>query len=537
MNILSIHCSHHGAVSVASEGKLIVHCELSRLNKQKYFPRPDYNLIKKIDSLGLEYDVVLFSKLPDNCLDMYEEHLLRRLHIKPDAKIYIKTEHHLFHASCSRNFKNNFDNYFVWDGNGAVINIDGEEGSETYSLWDNKLNLQKRYLITNNCVDYSDKKNYLSFKNIGIGEAYTSLCRELKLYEKDNFSEGKAMALSTYGKYDQELHKKIFNDNEGFNRNNINIYSIEREFGDRKKYTTFKKYNTDKENIEAQNYAYTFQKGVEELGLKIVKDLNIEGSICFSGGVAQNVLLNTFLTKNLNQPIEFDPICNDQGISLGNLNYFLNGELEGGRTCYLGFKPSYEDMCIFNKQFEIEDANVVDAANIVRENPVALFQGRSEQGQRGLGNRSLLMNATHSDCIEKVNKVKKREWYRPFACSILHEELNNYFVVDNNRNPEFMMHVFNARFLKKKELQNVISKDSTCRLQSVTKIKNSCLHELLKFSKENFGYPFLLNTSLNLPGRPIVEDLQDLKEMMLDSDLKYAWLPDIQKMVKKKDNC
>jgi predicted NodU family carbamoyl transferase len=535
MNILSLHCSHHGAVSVASDGKLIVHCELSRLNKQKYFPFPDYNLIKKIDSLGLEYDVVLFSMLSDNCFSLYHKHLLKRLHIKSNATIYVKTDHHLFHAFCAKSFRKKFDNYFIWDGNGATLNINGENGTEIYSLWDNKLNLKKRFLYSPSCVDYEDEKNYLSFKNIGIGEGYTALCRELGLFEEDSFSEGKAMALSTYGKYDLDLHKKIFNGNEGFNRNNINVYAIEKEYGDVKKYTTFKKYNTDKENIESQNFAHTFQKGIEKLGLKIIQDLNIKGSICFSGGVTQNVLLNTFLTKNLNQPLEFDPICNDQGISLGNLNCFLNGNLERNSICYLGFKPDYEDLCIFNKQFKIEEASVIEAALLVRENPLALFQGRSEQGQRGLGNRSLLMNATHLNCINKVNKVKNREWYRPFSCSILHEELENYFVVDNNRNPEFMMHVFNARFFKKKDLQNVLAKDGTCRLQSVTRSKNNHLHELLRYCSKNFGYPFLLNTSLNLPGRPIVEDLYDLREMMLNSDLKYAWLPDIQKIITKNE--
>tara|TARA_E500000318_G_scaffold84104_1_gene79823 strand:+ start:792 stop:2402 length:1611 start_codon:yes stop_codon:yes gene_type:complete len=535
MNIISIHCSHHGAVSIASEGRLIVHCELSRLNKQKYSSRPDSGLIKKLDALGLEYDVVLFTMTRDNCLNFYDKHLLKRMHVKPNAQIFIEKEHHLFHAASAKSFRRKFDNYFVWDGNGRLVNVDGDEGTETYSLWDRNFNLKRRYLTTLNCVDYDDGINYLSFKNIGIGEAYMGLTRELRLFEKDIFSEGKAMALSSHGKYDENLHKKIFNDAEGFNRNNFNVYAIEREFGDRIKYTTFKKYNTEKNNTEAQNFTHTFQKGTEELGLKIIKDFNIKGSICFSGGVTQNVLLNTFLTKHLDQPLEFDPICTDQGQSLGNLNYFLKGELQRDNICYLGFEPDYEDLHVFNKQFKIKNADVVEAAIIVRENPLALFQGRSEQGQRGLGNRSLLMNATHPNCIQKINKVKKREWYRPFACSIIFNKLEEYFVVDNNRNPEFMMHVFNARFFKKNELKNVIAKDGTCRLQSVTRTKNYHFYDLLKYCSDNFGYPFLLNTSLNLPGHPIVEDLYDLKHMMLNSDLKYAWLPNINKMIIKNE--
>ena len=532
MNILSIHCSHHASVSIASDNKLVAHSELSRFNKQKYTPWPDINVIKKIQSLNLEYDVVLFSKLPDNCFPMYDQKLLKQMGVKDNAQIHISDEHHLFHAACGRSFKNNFDNYFVWDGNGALINVDGHQGTETYSLWNSKLDLQKRILTTTNCVDFDDGKNYLSFKNIGIGEAYMGLCRELRLFEKDLFSEGKAMALSSHGVFDEELHNRIFYKN-GFNRNYMNVYNISKEIGDRAKYTTFKIYDTHKNNHEAQNYAHTFQKGVEKLGLEIVESFKTKGSILFSGGVAQNVLLNTYLSKHIEDRVEFDPICNDQGISLGHLNYYLSGELERESICYLGFKPYY-DLSIFRDKFEIEDCDQTEPAIKLIDDPIAIFQGRSEQGQRGLGHRSLLMNPLHKECIKKVNKVKKREWYRPFACSILHEQLEEYFVVDNNRSPEFMTHVFNARFFKKKELKNVIAEDGTCRLQSVTRYRNYRLHELLRYFYDIKKCPFLLNTSLNLPGQPIVEDLQDLKDMMLNSDLKYAWLPDVQKFITKK---
>jgi len=533
MNIMSIHCSHHGAVSVSSGGKLIVHSEISRLNKFKYLPQPDSNLIKKIDSLGLEFDIILFTMTEDNCFNYYDDHLLKRLHLKPNGKIMKNNNHHLFHAGSAKNFKKEFDNYFVWDGNGAVVEVNNYSGTETLSLWDGKLDLQKRFLVTNNFVDTDDGINYLSFKNLGIGEAYTTLTRELKLYKDDIFSEGKAMALSSFGKYDHELHKKIYNEDGTFNLNNIHIYELKNEVGERTKFTNYKKYNTNKENIEAQNFAHTYQRGVENLGLKFVKDLKINGSICFTGGVTQNVLLNTFLSKNLDQEIEFDPLCNDQGISLGSLNCFLDYKLQREDGVYLGFKPDYEDLYIFKKLFKIYDADISDVGKIVQENPLALFQGRSEQGQRGLGNRSLLMNATHADCVNKINKVKKREWYRPFACSILSEELENYFIVDNNRNPEFMMHVFNAKYSKSKELKNVLAKDGTCRLQSVKKTRNYYFHKLLDYCNTTFKFPFLLNTSLNLPGMPIVEDLHDLKEMMLKSDLEYAWLPDIGKLIKK----
>jgi carbamoyltransferase len=534
MNVLSIHTSHHGSISISQNNQLIVHTEISRFNKFKYFPWPCDKLFKKINSLGLEFDVVLFSCLPDNCLNMYKEYaLLKNLNLKPNVKIYVSYEHHLLHANCAATFHKK-DNYFVWDGNGAEINLEGEIGSEIYSHYDSKLDLIRRDLSTFHPIDIKDKKTYLSFKNIGIGEAYTGLTRELKLFKEDVFSEGKAMALSTYGEFKNELHDKIFY-KEGFNKNYVNLYTIKNENGDKDKYTIFKQYNTDADNVEAQNYAHTFQRGIEKLGLNIVKNYNIDGSIMFSGGVVQNVLLNTFISKNLKVSVEFDPICNDQGISLGHLNLFLQGNLSRPNHCYLGFKPEY-NLNMFDNNFEIKKGQTIkNIVDIILNEPIAIFQGRSEQGQRASGNRSLLMNPFHPECLIKINKIKKREWYRPFACSILFEELENYFIVDNKRNPEFMMHVFNVKESEKNRLKNVVAKDGTCRLQAVKKDKNLNFYNLLDFLNKEKNIPLLLNTSLNLPGKPIVEDLEDLKDMMIESNLKYAWLPDVNVIITKNE--
>jgi predicted NodU family carbamoyl transferase len=352
MNVLSIHTSHHGSISISQNNELIVHTEISRFNKFKYIPWPCDKLFKKINSLGLEFDVVLFSCLSDNCLNMYDKFfLLKNLNLKPDVKIYVTYDHHLLHAYCAATF-NKKDNYFVWDGNGAEINLEGDFGSEIYSHYNSKFELMKRDLSTFHPVDVRDEKSYLSFKNIGIGEAYTGLTRELKLFYDDVFSEGKAMALSTYGQFDKKLHDKIFYE-KGFNRNYITLCTIKKENGNKDKYTIFKEYNTDPHNVEAQNYAHTFQRGIENLGLNIVKNYNIDGSIMFSGGVVQNVLLNTFISKNLKCDVEFDPICNDQGISLGHLNCFLQGNLFRPNHCYLGFKPEY-NLNIFDDDFEIK---------------------------------------------------------------------------------------------------------------------------------------------------------------------------------------
>jgi carbamoyltransferase len=204
-------------------------------------------------------------------------------------------------------------------------------------------------------------------------------------------------------------------------------------------------------------------------------------------------------------------------------------------TLYLGFKPKYNLNIFEEESFKILDCDAKDVSKILLEEPVAIFQGRSEQGQRGLGNRSLLMNPTHNKCIEKINLIKKREWFRPFSCSILHEELNKWFIVDNDRNPFFMMFVFNAKENVKEKINNVLAKDGTCRLQSVTSKHNQNYHALLKEFFYLTKVPILLNTSLNLPGHPLVETVEDLKYTMLNSNLKYSYLPDINKLIIKNE--
>ena len=156
-----------------------------------------------------------------------------------------------------------------------------------------------------------------------------------------------------------------------------------------------------------------------------------------------------------------------------------------------------------------------------RDTPVALFQGRSEQGQRALGNRSLLMNPFHKDAVSKVNAIKKREWYRPFSPSVTEEEANNYFYMENTTSP-YMLYVFNT----KQNLPSVSSINKLSRVHTVNKKQNKHYHELLS---KNDG--MLLNTSLNFPGHVVVEDLYDLKWMMKKSSLKYAWLPDIGRLI------
>ena len=539
MNVLSIYTSHNGAISVSKDNELIVHCEISRFNKFKHSPLPNYEIIKKIAELGIVFDVVLFAEMSDNLTDLWRSFLFNkgsglkffRECLHPKAKILISKNHHLFHAACAKSFNNNTD-YLVWDGNGAEVSLEQNiKGVEQVSFYRNDLKQIRKYLYNPDPFNYQKDFLHTSPNNLGIGEAYTFLTRELGLFEYDNFSEGKAMAFSSFGKYDEKYISDIISSNHTFNRNIIAPFP---NYSLNKKVTAYKNFNTEKGNNDAMNFSFTFQKACEFIARNYFKKLSISKPITITGGVTQNILINTDLSLSFDFDIFHDPICNDQGISLGHLNHYNFNTIQRPNHCYLGFKPEY-NLEIFNNKFRIIDVSPGEVAKILFEDPVAIFQGRSEQGQRALGNRSLLMNATNLRCIDKINTIKKREWYRPFACTIMSEYFEKYFIRDSNRSAEFMMNVFRAQESKKEHLSNVLCPQGTSRVQELIREKNTNYHDLLKAFNDIYQIPFLLNTSLNKPGSPIVENLEDLKSMMLETNLVYSYLPEKKKLIIKNE--
>jgi len=145
------------------------------------------------------------------------------------------------------------------------------------------------------------------------------------------------------------------------------------------------------------------------------------------------------------------------------------------------------------------------------------------------------MNPTHKDAVKKVNDIKKREWYRPFACSILNENFEEYFFTNYNTTPYYMNFVYKVKQNQEDKLKSVLSVDGYSRVQCVKAEHNTHYYNLIKTFNKMYGIPVLLNTSLNLPGMPVVESYEDLKFTFENSDLKYAYLPDISKLIIKQN--
>ena len=165
------------------------------------------------------------------------------------------------------------------------------------------------------------------------------------------------------------------------------------------------------------------------------------------------------------------------------------------------------------------------ASLISQKNIVAIYQGRSEAGPRALGNRSLLYDPRDKFAKDFVNKIKKRESYRPFAASIMKEHANLWFDMCGLDESPFMMYAVDARPEVYDIIPGVLHVDKTCRIQTVTKQQNYHYYKLIELFYNITSVPLLFNTSFNLAGETIVETIDDAIDTMKRCDVKYLYLP------------
>ena len=169
---------------------------------------------------------------------------------------------------------------------------------------------------------------------------------------------------------------------------------------------------------------------------------------------------------------------------------------------------------------------------IADRNIVAIFQGRSEAGPRALGNRSILYDPTDPNGKDYVNKVKGREWFRPFAGSMLHENFEEWFETHGLGETPFMMHAMDFKLEKHGEVPAITHVDGTCRIQTVKEEQNPAYYNIIKEFKSITGIPIVFNTSFNLAGQPLVETLEDAVHTIMNSNIDYLYLPDNGKLFK-----
>ena len=269
-----------------------------------------------------------------------------------------------------------------------------------------------------------------------------------------------------------------------------------------------------------------------------------EKNIVISGGYGLNVIANYYYKERFPElNIYVDPISHDGGTAIGyakhfSYEYMKENEIEIPKdpltTLYLGPQYDYNEKDLERYDgIEVTDATDVDVAQLIKErNIVSIFQGRAEAGPRALGNRSIVYDPTDPNGKDFVNTVKGREWFRPFAGSILQEHAKEWFDLRGCEETPYMMYAMEMEPKHIGELPAVTHVDGTCRIQTVTQEQNKNYYNLINEFYKLSGVPLVFNTSFNLGGQPLVETLDDAIFTLSNSKLEYLYMPELGKLVK-----
>jgi len=380
----------------------------------------------------------------------------------------------------------------------------------------------------NECLSiYSDFNRKISYHNkthFSLGlmyrDSYYDSGYENRSYITDSFHNfnpkaadipGKVMAWEAYGEYlpkFQEFYKNLtLKDSENW-RNLENFNAICHYFTDEK--DPFKIQGSFIKNITI--------KVIQEIKQLLHFTIKSNDSFSFSGGVAQNLIINNALKEQFPN-LQINAHNQDDGLSIGCLQYLLD-------TYGLNKKVELKDYPFCQEDENMGYATlptIKKVAEYLAQGKIVLWcQGNGEIGPRALGNRSVLMDPGISDAKEQVNnRVKKREWYRPYAASVMLNKYQDYF--DLPWESPYML--YQAKVKDPVKFKAITHADGTCRIQTVNPIQFS-FHELLEEFEKLTGYPILLNTSLNLPGSPIVGRKEIALDMFKNSQADYLVIGD-----------
>tara|TARA_B000000609_G_scaffold120026_1_gene93980 strand:- start:3308 stop:4528 length:1221 start_codon:yes stop_codon:yes gene_type:complete len=369
---------------------------------------------------------------------------------------------------------------------------------------------------------------------------------------------GKTMGLFPYGKPNKEIPELFVHNGKGTlsNRNLIiptypnaalvnydNYHALEEKLQvDQKDLTELQ---------SRRDLAYACQTDTQEEVRKLIyKAVEMTGKkkVVISGGYGLNCVANYYYLDTLRKDgieIYVEPVSNDAGTAMGAaLLYYYSlsqsTDKDTTKTLYLG--PKYDlsnnDIMKYNDEdgIEVVDSTDEEIAKLLTEkNIVALWQGQSENGPRALGNRSLLFDPRFKDGKDYVNRVKRREYFRPFAGSILHEYTHEWFDLRGMEETPHMMYAVNCKPGVEEKIPSIIHVDGTCRIQSVKKEDNELYYRLIKKFHEMTECPIVFNTSFNLGGEPLVETLDDAVRTLQNSDIEYLYLIEYGKLVKVKN--
>jgi carbamoyltransferase len=368
-----------------------------------------------------------------------------------------------------------------------------------------------------------------------LGSFYTMLC-EFIGYKKYG-DEGKVMGLAPYGKptYCDQVRKIVVERNGSFeldlkyfkplgSNQGMQILSdgtvcLAPHFSDLmpEEYGPAREPHAEITQRD-MDIAFAMQQRFEEIGFHLLNQLHRQvpaDDLVIAGGCALNSVLNgKIFDATPFRRTWIQPAAGDEGLAVGAALHTYHSVLKQPRdyvmqNSYLG--PKFEDSSIeaelktaklSYRKLEREPLLEAVANQIAAGNVVGWFQGRMEWGPRALGNRSILAHPGRPDMKDILNaRIKRREWFRPFAPSILAERQHEYF--EHDHPSPFMLHVYKIRPEKRAELCAVNHVDNTGRLQTVARDENPLYYDLIQAFCRRTQIPVILNTSFN-ENEPIV---------------------------------
>lgn len=553
-NILAINPGHNGSAALVSDGLLLYYSEEERFSRQKYDGNPFRAMLVvleqfPIDELVIGGTTLDLAKLPWTQEDAYTA-LVRKFNPKVKTTL-MGHQHHLGHAAGAF-YNSGFDTAvaIVVDGAGSVHSENNIAGYETESIYRCEYpsaftTVYKRY-ADGNAGYFNDGTNEFD-NSVTITKAYEAVSNYLGF----GFIEaGKTMGLAPYGRHDSNI-PEFFIENKG-NKNLLKPYYPAGAFVDEDRFKYLKR------TQDAKEWHYDFSKvrdvdknlawRVQEETQKMVGDLiecaiaSGEKNVVLAGGYGLNCVANYYYLERFPDiNLYVDPVSHDGGTAIGlaKLAWYAHSqsqEKDTISTLYLGPLPDYSDLDSLLEKYNLKSISTTakDVASLIENREiVALFNGRAEAGPRALGNRSILFDPRDPNGKDFVNRVKGREWFRPFAGSVLEEHAHAWFDLRDLQSSPFMMYAVNLQAEKIGKIPAVTHVDGTCRVQTVNKEQNPHYYDLINAFNEKTSVPLVFNTSFNLAGEPLVETLEDAFRTISQVNIKYLYLPELGILVSK----
>jgi predicted NodU family carbamoyl transferase/ferredoxin len=405
--------------------------------------------------------------------------------LRSDKLVFVP--HHLAHAASAYHLSGFKD--------AAVLTVDGRGDRETAAFYKATSDGELVQLFDILCKEDSS-----------IGGVYETITRILGFGQ---FGQGSTMALASFGKptYDMQPYRSV----NRHDRHRIHEWQALEAFE--------KLGGPGLSDLSDQrtNLAASVQQALEESVIRLLEEgyaLENFRNLCLAGGVALNCRMNQRIRKEFSpQGMFVQPAAHDGGTALGaalEAHRLITGDNPGCGVmehAYLG--PDYSNEGIekalkrFGLTYEKSPDVARDAAQLIADGKlVCWFQGKLEAGPRALGSRSILADPRRADLKERLNQIKGRQPWRPFAPSILAGREAEYF--EAAFHTPFMLFTFEVKAEVRKNIPLVLHVDSTTRPQSVAEEVNPRYHALIRHFESHSGIPLVVNTSFNTAHEPIV---------------------------------